>query len=138
MQIKRFEAKNMTTALKLIKKELGPEAVILSARSLKVENRILGSIKTAGVEVTAATDTYHMPAASNLDPYSVTRPVGDGNAQLATPRKKIFRDAVQNRIKSFAQRRETTRSIKNHRMQNNDVRADFFEYLLSQGNFRGG
>ena len=35
MQIKRFEAKNMTSALRLIKKELGPDAVILSARSLK-------------------------------------------------------------------------------------------------------
>jgi flagellar biosynthesis GTPase FlhF len=35
MQIKRFEAKNMTAALRLIKAELGSEAVILSARSLK-------------------------------------------------------------------------------------------------------
>ena len=35
MQIKRFEAKNMTTALRLIKDELGPDAVILSARSLR-------------------------------------------------------------------------------------------------------
>jgi len=35
MQIKRFEAKNMTEALRLVKKELGSEAVILSARSLK-------------------------------------------------------------------------------------------------------
>ena len=31
MQIKRFEARTMTEALKLVKDELGPEAVILSA-----------------------------------------------------------------------------------------------------------
>jgi len=56
MQIKRFEAKNMTEALRLIKKELGPEAVILSARSLKRERGILGTLKKKGVEITAATD----------------------------------------------------------------------------------
>jgi flagellar biosynthesis protein FlhF len=56
MQIKRFEAKNMTEALRLIKKELGSEAVILSARSLKRESGLLGALKKNGVEVTAATD----------------------------------------------------------------------------------
>jgi len=62
MQIKRFEAKNMTEALRLIKKELGSEAVILSARSLKRESGILGALKKSGVEVTAATDnSLHQP-----------------------------------------------------------------------------
>ncbi|CAB1076961.1 Flagellar biosynthesis protein FlhF [Olavius algarvensis Delta 1 endosymbiont] len=56
MQIKRFEAKNMTKALSLIKNELGPEAVILSARSLRQGKGIFGSMKYAGVEVTAAID----------------------------------------------------------------------------------
>ncbi|MGD8765839.1 MAG: hypothetical protein PVG87_26260, partial [Desulfobacteraceae bacterium] len=58
MQIKRFEAKNMTAALRLIKKELGPEAVILSARSLRKGSGIFGAYKQSGVEVTAATDTH--------------------------------------------------------------------------------
>jgi flagellar biosynthesis GTPase FlhF len=61
MQIRRFEAKDMTTALRLIKNELGPEAVILSARSLRQENRILGLVKSVGVEVTAALDAHHHP-----------------------------------------------------------------------------
>jgi len=56
MQIKRFEAKNMTEALRLVKNELGPDAVILSARSLKRERGILGALKKNGVEITAATD----------------------------------------------------------------------------------
>ena len=56
MQIKRFEAKNMTTALRMIKGELGPEAVILSARSLRKGKGLFGSLKYAGVEVTAAID----------------------------------------------------------------------------------
>ena len=57
MQIKRFEAKNMTTALRMIKGELGPEAIILSARSLRKGKGFFGSMKYAGVEVTAAIDT---------------------------------------------------------------------------------
>ena len=133
MQIKRFEAKNMTMALKLIKKELGPEAVILSARSLKVENRILGSIKTAGVEVTAANDTHHIPAQSNSDPYAVQRLVGDRSVQLTASRKKIFMHTVQNRIKSFAQRRGSTNSVKDHRLQKNGALGDILQHLLSQG-----
>ena len=35
MQVKKFEAKTMKEALELVKKELGPEAVILSARDNK-------------------------------------------------------------------------------------------------------
>jgi len=60
MQIKRFEAKNMTTALRLIKDELGPDAVILSARSLRKGKGFFGSMKYAGVEVTAAIDNQRL------------------------------------------------------------------------------
>ncbi len=56
MQIKRFEAKNMTEALRHIKHELGPEAVILSAKDIRKENRLLGISRKVGVEVTAAVD----------------------------------------------------------------------------------
>lgn len=68
MQIKRYEAKNMTTALRMIKGELGPEAVILSARSIRKGKGFFGSLKYAGVEVTAAVDAQlpdsHMEAAA--------------------------------------------------------------------------
>jgi flagellar biosynthesis protein FlhF len=56
MQIKRFEAKNMTEALRQIKRELGSEAVILSAKDLRREHRLLGISRKVGVEVTAAVD----------------------------------------------------------------------------------
>jgi flagellar biosynthesis protein FlhF len=67
MQIKRFEAKNMTTALRLIKDELGPDAVILSARSLKKGKGIFGSLRTSGVEVTAAVDGPYAMIARQAD-----------------------------------------------------------------------
>jgi len=56
MRIKRFEAKNMTRALELIKEEFGPEAVILSARTIKRESGIFKIGREGGVEVTAAID----------------------------------------------------------------------------------
>ncbi|MBW2011110.1 MAG: flagellar biosynthesis protein FlhF [Deltaproteobacteria bacterium] len=64
MQIKRFEAQNMTEALRMIKKEFGSEAVILSATSLKKEKGIFGSLRKPGVEVTAAMDTHESESIS--------------------------------------------------------------------------
>jgi flagellar biosynthesis protein FlhF len=56
MKIKRFEALNMSDALRMIKKEFGEEAVILSAKSLKKTSRLLGNTNTKQVVVTAAID----------------------------------------------------------------------------------
>jgi flagellar biosynthesis protein FlhF len=64
MQIKRFEAKDMTTALRMVKEELGPDAVILSARSLRKGKGFFGSLKYAGVEISAAVDNQ-LPAMKN-------------------------------------------------------------------------
>ncbi|MGD2184587.1 MAG: flagellar biosynthesis protein FlhF [Desulfobacterales bacterium] len=133
MQIKRFEAKDMTAALRLIKKELGPEAVILSARSLKVENKIWGSIRTSGVEVTAAIDTYDLPGRSNLDSYVYNRPTGNHRGQFTAARKKKFVPAVQNKIKSRVQRRRPLDAVNDQHRRHEDVPDGIFQHLLSQG-----
>ena len=70
MQIKRFEARDMTSALRLIKNELGPDAVILSARNIKKENKLLGLVKSVGVEVTAAVDTLDFAVKTNSVAFS--------------------------------------------------------------------
>jgi flagellar biosynthesis protein FlhF len=57
MQIKRFEAKTMTAALRMVKDEFGPEAVILSARALRQGRGFFGAARASGVEVTAAKDS---------------------------------------------------------------------------------
>jgi flagellar biosynthesis protein FlhF len=62
MQIKRFEAKDMTEALRQIKRELGPEAVILAARDLRRTSPLLGISRKVGVEVTAAADAHTLGA----------------------------------------------------------------------------
>ena len=51
MQVKKFEAKNMEEALSVIKRELGPEAIILSTKENK---KAFGLLKRPSVEVTAA------------------------------------------------------------------------------------
>ncbi|WP_319525251.1 Ada metal-binding domain-containing protein [uncultured Desulfosarcina sp.] len=55
MQIKRFEAADMTEALRLVKRAFGDDAVILSAKEAKPRG-FFGAWKKKHVEITAATD----------------------------------------------------------------------------------
>ena len=110
MQIKRFEAKNMTAALRLIKDDLGSDAVILTAKSLRKGKGFFGSMKYAGVEVTAAIDNQRVPWATN---YSAGRKNIYPNwerSRLKDPyspeKKKIIRstgfaDQISNNRQSF-------------------------------------
>lgn len=52
MQVKVFEAEDMTTALKKVKATLGPDAIILSSRTLRKKG--MGLLSRPLVEVTAA------------------------------------------------------------------------------------
>jgi flagellar biosynthesis protein FlhF len=132
MQIKHFEAKDMTTALRLIKDELGPEAVILSARNIKKAKPILGLVKSVGVEVTAAVDAYHLPAALNsvsdaggLNGYRRNPPINGS-------KKRTLRWPVGRRVKTMAPRKQTHHSGNRVQFENDAVCADVFQHLLSQ------
>jgi flagellar biosynthesis protein FlhF len=61
MKIKRFEAPNMSDALRMVKKEFGEEAVILSAKTMKKTSRLLSGKGAKKVIVTAAIDTSPAP-----------------------------------------------------------------------------
>ncbi|MEJ5358176.1 MAG: hypothetical protein WHT06_05835 [Desulfobacterales bacterium] len=65
MRLKRFEAPTMTEALRQIREEFGPDAVILSARSLRRFPSSLGFARTRRVEVTAAVDAAEPSAAAS-------------------------------------------------------------------------
>jgi len=56
MQIKTFRALDMREALRAVKEELGPDAVILSTREVKSGGGAFGLFSRAVVEVTAAVD----------------------------------------------------------------------------------
>jgi flagellar biosynthesis protein FlhF len=132
MQIKRFEAKDMTAALRLVKKELGSDAVILSARSLKKENKIMGRVKSVSVEVTAAVDGYHPPAA--LDRALTAGAVNSyrRNESASQPPKCNFRQSVGSRIKTLYGRKRAHQPAYRARSGGDDLLADVFQHLLSQ------
>ena len=67
MQIKRFEAKNMAEAFKNIKQEFGPDAVILSAKTIQKEKGMFNAAKASRVEVLAANDTYVLSQDNNIN-----------------------------------------------------------------------
>jgi flagellar biosynthesis protein FlhF len=58
MQVKKFEARTMKEALEMVKTQLGPDAIILSARD---NNRSFGLVGEGSVEITAAVseETLH-------------------------------------------------------------------------------
>lgn len=68
MQIKRFRASDMNSALKMIKQEFGPEAVILSVRDLEKGKGIFGIMGRGGLEVTAAVDAPFSDPAARPEP----------------------------------------------------------------------
>lgn len=55
MNIKKFIAENTHEAMKMVKKEMGPDAVILSTKTISHNGRSFGRNKK-GIEVTAAVD----------------------------------------------------------------------------------
>lgn len=69
MRIKKVVAKDMQVALHMLRKELGPEAVIVSSRSVR-EPGILGWFRPARVEVTAALERV---TESRLEPDDTLR-----------------------------------------------------------------
>ena len=132
MQIKRFEAKDMTTALRLIKDELGPDAVILSARNVRKAKPILGLAKSVGVEVTAAVDAYHLPAALNS-----ASDAGDVNryrrhTPISGNKKRTLKWSVGSRVKTLTHRQQIDPGGHRVRLEKDAVGADVFQHLLSQ------
>ena len=69
MQIRRFEAENMQEALKQVKAVLGPEALILSSRSIRNPNQPQQSI----FEIVAATDPDPAPDFPKQPPRAPSR-----------------------------------------------------------------
>jgi flagellar biosynthesis protein FlhF len=76
MQVKVFEAKDMASGLKMVKEALGPDALILSTRTIR--NGTFGVMGKPMMEITAAVDnTWQEP---------VERPVNDRRRELPPSR----------------------------------------------------
>ena len=138
MQIKRFEAKNMSEALRLIKKELGPDAVLLSARSLKKQGGLLGGFRKMGVEVTAAIDN---PAQSNplseSAAVSRTRKRRSGFDDANRPYEKYRRNSALRSYRQYSRRRTDSIELtdKKGTGSEQDLRVadhNLYRHLISQ------
>ncbi len=64
MHIKRFEAPTMAAALEQVRRELGPEALVLQSRQVRREG-MFGMFAKPVVEVTAAVDREHRDSPSD-------------------------------------------------------------------------
>ena len=79
MQVKIFESTDMASGLKLVKEALGPDALILSTRTIR--NGKLGILGKPTLEITAAVDTPWSEAKTHCRPPAQTLP---------QPRKRSF------------------------------------------------
>jgi flagellar biosynthesis protein FlhF len=140
MQIKRYEAKNMTTALRMIKDELGPDAVILSARSLRKGKGFFGSMKYAGVVVSAAID--------NQQASTRTTNLLEEESNLNHSKKTRFVDVDQINIKrrlpsagyaerSRIYRQQLNRSQKDRKNEHDKTFSSLYQQILAQEVDRG-
>ena len=135
MQIRRFEAKTMTVALRMVKEELGPEAVILSARSLKKGSGVLGTVKNVGVEVTAATDTYYPSArkvASSYAKEAATEKPAVRPPETEIIKKKGVLQSFQGGLKGLTGRRRAISQQVRDLSETEKLWTHLFQHFLSQ------
>ena len=85
MHVRVFEAKDMTTGLKMVKEALGPEALILSTRT--VRSGRLGVLGKPMLEITAAIDTRWPEAGDRLAGDRRTRPAATEGDEEREPRQ---------------------------------------------------
>ena len=78
MQIKTFRALDMREALRAVKEELGPAAVILSTQEVKCASGAFGLFSRALVEVTAAVDREEENPSRRQDPAASEAGHGQG------------------------------------------------------------
>jgi len=94
MQVRVFEATDMASGLKKIKEELGPDALILSTRT--VRHGKLGILGKPTLEITAAVDTDFPRPANNLKGYSqAEKAVPQPAARQSTGFRQIVDDSVE-------------------------------------------
>jgi len=97
MQIRKFTAPDMAQALRAVREEMGPDAVVLSSREVREKEGIFGFLSAPSVEVTVAADspvvtTPDVPAYSAAtvfqSPQAASRPPwmgGPGAGALSRP-----------------------------------------------------
>jgi flagellar biosynthesis protein FlhF len=105
MRIRKFEAPDMREALALVKRELGPDAMVIATRQLKK-----GLIGGGSVEVTAAVDEPETPAGGPSGPGPSSYGPSGRAAQASAPLAASLSEADVERI--MAPLRSELRSLR--------------------------
>jgi flagellar biosynthesis protein FlhF len=105
MQVKKFEAKTMKDALELVKKELGPEAVILSARDNKKGFGLAGE---GSVEITAAISEMTLRKKQFTESKLPDRDKQKFQQATARQQKELIEKVVQTQIEKVRPRPPVT------------------------------
>lgn len=95
MQVKKYEARTMKEALEMVKKELGPEAVILSARDNKKGFGIAGE---GSVEITAAVSELTLRKKQFAESKLIEKDRQRFQASPARQQKDLIEKMVNNQI----------------------------------------
>ena len=98
MKLKRFEALSLQEALRAVKAEMGPDAVILSTRRIHKGGRFFGLLSQPFVEVTAAVDQTKTQEKPRL-PY--VRQSREDHERAATTEEATVNGAEVERGQSF-------------------------------------
>ncbi len=138
MQVRVFEATDMASGLKLVKKELGPDALILSTRT--VRNGKLGLMGKAMLEITAAIDADYpnktkqpvqekslrqrLPANAKSKTTSGFSHVVDDPVESFLPHTATFRFADDESGENFQSQNATTADCKSLSGNNKDRQVE--------------
>jgi flagellar biosynthesis protein FlhF len=99
MRVKKFEAKNMKDALQMVKKELGPDAVILSARDNRKSFGIGGE---ASVEITAAVSESTLQKKKFVESRMTAQDRDRFQTSDARTQRRIIEKVVEQRLQENA------------------------------------
>lgn len=120
MKVKKYVAKTMQEAMKEIKKELGPDAVILNSKEIK-SGGILGLFQQKSMEVIAAIDK------------EPTLPK-KGSKQVITRQDNMTKQAEQSQVLDEIKHLKELLATQSFQSENNfpPVYENAFKYLLEQ------
>jgi flagellar biosynthesis protein FlhF len=139
MKIKRFEASNMSEALRMIKKEFGQEAVILSAKTIKKTSRLLGGKRAKQVIVTAAIDASPVPCGkadsdefkSGIEKPSTAAAIHDEGASKTVSFLERFKPITRTGQRKLQPK--LVRMLKQDQARPQATETDLHQILISQG-----
>ena len=126
MQVRTFEAVDMKQALQLVKKEMGPRAVIVASRSVRKDGGLFGLLGRKVLEVTAAAEDGPEPVlpAASANPPGTAR-LGSRRGSNVYNEIRAVKQAVDPVLDEVRSIRETMVSLDSQRSPaSDDLRAD--------------